>query len=275
MEAMRISQKKIAAFRARVRINSRALWRDFPWRRTKSPYRILVSEIMLQQTQTKRVLPKYRLFVKQFPNFEALSIAPLKDVLFAWQGLGYNRRALALKKASAIVRAQHRGRLPKDPEELLALPGIGRATAGAVAAFAFNRPAVFVETNIRRVFIHYFFARRTKVSEDEIMHLVIKTLDRKNPRQWYWALMDWGAKLAELSKNPNQKSVSYRKQAPFLGSHRQLRGKMLRLFVAQKKVNPVFLRRRIQEPAPRIKKALDELLKEGFVRRARSDFVIG
>ena len=172
--------------------------RKFPWRETRSPYGILVSEFMLQQTQVERVLGKYPLFIASFPDFQTISCASLKDVLLHWQGLGYNRRAVNLwKTAQAVVEGFH-GDLPETREELIRMPGIGRATAGAILAFAFNRPVVFIETNIRRAFIHHFFQDRKDVRDSEILPLVEATLDYENPRQWYYALMDYGERREML-----------------------------------------------------------------------------
>ncbi|MEK7079017.1 MAG: A/G-specific adenine glycosylase, partial [Patescibacteria group bacterium] len=133
------------------------LRRDFPWRNTTDPYHILVSEVMLQQTQVARVMVKFPIFIDQFSNFKELATASTKDILQVWQGMGYNRRALYLKKIAEIVITQYKGKLPDDPAILDTFPGIGEATAASIVAFAFNKPLVFIETNIRRVFIHLFF----------------------------------------------------------------------------------------------------------------------
>ena len=182
---MYIPAYKIRKFRSEIRKYYRKNKRDFLWRRTQNPYHILVSEIMLQQTQTERVVPKYRAFLKQFPNFQALAQAPLADVLAVWQGLGYNRRALALKNLSKIVVTKFKGRLPRDPKLLIEFPGIGEATAGAVVAVAFNKPALFIETNFRRVFIHFFFSRSKAVRDEQILEVVLRTMDRVRPWEWY------------------------------------------------------------------------------------------
>lgn len=246
-----------------------------PWRKTKNPYRILVSEIMLQQTQVSRVIPKCRTFCTRFPDFAALSRATPRAVLAAWQGLGYNRRALHLRKLAEIIVTNYRGRLPDDPAILQTLPGIGNATAGAIAAFAFNRPVVFIETNIRRVFIHFFFPSAKNVSDAKILPLVTRTLDRKNPREWYWALMDYGAMLGErLSENPNIRSARYRQQSPFKGSRRELRGKILKLLLKNRGISETELSKRIGAPPQKIRKALKELSREGFIRKTGATFRI-
>lgn len=205
-----------------------------PWRKTRDPYKILVSEVMLQQTQVSRVVPKYREFLASFPTIFALHRAPLSGVLRVWQGMGYNRRALYLKRLAHIIMAEHgglpvrqAGRIPSDPEMLRCLPGIGRATAGAVAAFAFGRRTPFLETNIRRVHLHWFFPDRRRVSDAEILKKVEATLPARNIREWYWALMDYGAMGLKGIENPNRRSALGRRQPRFSGSVREARGKIL------------------------------------------------
>lgn len=205
--------------------------RDLPWRRANDPYAISISEVMLQQTQVARVIKQFPRFIEQFPNFTTLAAAAQRDVLAAWQGMGYNRRALWLSQAAKIVERDYGGRLPKDPIDLCTLPGIGPNTAGSIAAFAFNAPVVFIETNIRRVFIHHFFAGDEVVDDKQILPLVESTLDQDRPRQWYWALMDYGSSLAGLVANPNRRSKHYAKQSKFEGSNRQTRANVLRVLL--------------------------------------------
>ena len=210
-----------------------------PWRLTHDPYRILVSEIMLQQTQVSRVVPFYKNFIKQFPNFRLLAKAKLVDVLCAWQGLGYNRRALSLQKLAKEILEKYKGRLPRDRKTLESLPGIGSYTAGAIRAFAFNEPEIFIETNIRRVFIHFFFPRRSGVTDMALKRCIKRTLDRKHPREWYYGLMDYGAMLGVATKyeNPNRRSAHYARQSKFAGSDRELRGKVLRILLTKKRLS--------------------------------------
>jgi A/G-specific adenine glycosylase len=191
--------------------------REMPWRVSRDPYHIVVSEIMLQQTQVGRVLSKYEQFISTFPDFDSVSKAPLQEILKVWQGLGYNRRAIALQKICQLVVTEYGGELPNCVETLQTLPGIGPATAGAICAFAFNQPTVFIETNIRRVFIHFFFPNRNGVKDKEILPLVERTLDIRSPRTWYHALMDYGAMLKKEEHNPNRRSAHYTRQAPFQG----------------------------------------------------------
>lgn len=251
-----------------------------PWRETRDPYRILVSEIMLQQTQVARVIGFYEKFIKQFPDFKSLVQAKTADILRVWQGLGYNRRALALQRLAKEVIEKYDGRLPRDKEVLVSLPGIGDYTAGAICAFAFDKPEVFIETNIRRVFIHFFFpakeAARKKVTDDELRRYIKRTVYEKNPREWYYALMDYGAMLGEESRraksgeNPNRRSAHYARQSTFSGSDRQIRGKILRLLLNQKKISTDALRNVLGE---RTAKIVDALAKEGFLMK-NGEYVI-
>lgn len=246
--------------------------RDLPWRNTHDPCLILVSEIMLQQTQVDRVQKKYAGFITRFPDFAALDAAPVEEVLREWQGLGYNRRALALKKTASLVINEWKGILPDDEKSLCSLPGIGKATAAAVQAFAFGKPSLLIETNIRRVFIHCYFGDRTAVSDREILPLIAETLDQENPRDWYYALMDYGSYLGKTRANPNRRSRQYKKQSPFEGSVRQVRGRILSYLVRNGWTIPSDLYRELGLPAERIDPVLATLIAEGFIVRDR-DFV--
>lgn len=211
---------------------------DMPWRLPDAggrfnPYKILVSELMLQQTQVSRVTPKYQAFMQQFPAVQDLAGAPLAEVLTAWSGLGYNRRAKFLWIAAQAVVNDHAGRFPETADELQKLPGVGSGTAGAIMAYAYNYPALFVETNIRTVYIHHFFADSTGVTDKQILELLELTLDKERPREFYWSLMDYGAYLKQTVGNLNALSNTYARQSTFQGSRRQIRGQVLRLLLRQ------------------------------------------
>ncbi len=249
--------------------------RDFPWRNTTDPYRIFVSEVMLQQTQAERVVPKYEAFIKKFPNFKKLSQAPTREVLSAWQGLGYNRRALALQKSAQIVVENYKGTLPDAPLVLDALPGIGVHTAGSIAAFAYNHPSVFIETNIRSVFIHFFFNDRGDVSDKELVPLVEKMLDQDNPREWYFALMDYGVMLKKTLGNPSRRSKHHAKQSKFIGSRRQVRGQILKLLLAHLKgLTSVAIKKQIGDSEHEIEEIIGELYQERFIVKNRNKWII-
>jgi A/G-specific adenine glycosylase len=206
-----------------------------PWRKSHDPYRVLVSEVMLQQTQVERVQPKYREFVRAFPNFKALAKAPFSQVLFHWSGLGYNRRAKFLHDAAKAVVKEYGGMLPTDVAHIEKLPGIGPYTARAVAAFANNEPNVFIETNIRTVFTLYYFPAQEKVSDAELLPLIERDLrsSKMEPRDFYAALMDYGSFLKKSGVRINRKSAQYVPQTKFEGSARQLRGALLRELLVQ------------------------------------------
>lgn len=237
---------------------------NLPWRETKDTYKIVVSEVMLQQTQVTRVLEKYSEFLRAFPTIQALAKAPLAHTLSVWQGMGYNRRALALKRLAEEVVIKHKGKIPQDRAELEALPGIGPYTAGAVRAFAFNEPEVFIETNIRRIFIHHFFKDRVGVNDKEILPLIKQTLDIQDPRAWYYALMDYGAHLPKITKiNSNKQSKHYVKQSTFKGSLRELRGKIIRALNDTPKTLPAL--KKICCNDSRTKEALDALTRDKLI----------
>jgi A/G-specific adenine glycosylase len=262
-----LTPAQIRAFRKKVYAYYEKEGRDLPWRKNLDPYRVLVSEVMLQQTQVGRVIEKYRDFLAAFPGFPALARAPLAKLLLIWQGMGYNRRALALRALAQKVMDDHRGKLPLEPEKLLALPGIGKYTAGAVAAFAFNKPVVFMDTNIRRVYIHEFLLDRDNIHDDELTPLVLQTLDAGNPRKWYNALMDYGTMLKQEQVNPNRRSVHYTRQSPFENSNRQVRGRILKILVAGAPLTPAQIVKKTGMDAERVKKNLVQLETEGFIRK--------
>ncbi len=248
--------------------------RVFQWRQTTDPYHIVVSEIMLQQTQTHRVEEKYKNFVEKLPNFLALAEISTRDLLLLWQGLGYNRRALSLQKTAQIIMQDYGGQLPNSPEILLNFPGIGPATASSICVFAFNTPTVFIETNIRAVYIHKFFQNRTDVTDKELFPLVEQTLDKNNSRHWYYALMDYGVMLKKKFKNPSRKSAHHTQQSKFEGSERQIRGMILRALTAHKALNFDMLCALIDREPHRIERNLQDLCTEGFVQKQNTIFYI-
>jgi len=240
--------------------------RDLPWRGTDNPYKILVSEIMLQQTQVSRVVERYVEFIKIFPDITSLAGASLRDVLTAWQGLGYNRRALSLKRLAEIVNATYGGYVPSHVSLLMQLPGIGNATANAVCAFAFNQPVVFIETNVRTVFIYHFFSTKATVKDSEIRPFVERTLDYDNPKHWYNALMDYGVALKQYCSNPGRKSAHHKEQSPFEGSARQVRGAILRALVTKPRQTFTELIKAVRFDPEVVKNNFQSLEKEGLVK---------
>lgn len=243
-----------------------------PWRNTTDPYHILVSEVMLQQTQIERVLSKYPEFITKYPDLRSLARSRVRALYAVWQGLGYNRRALALKEiAKTVIRPPYHGRIPGDVQELMKLPFVGQSTAGAVAAFAFNQPSVFIETNIRRVFIHFFFQTEKRITDRDILPLIERTLDRKDPRSWYYALMDYGTALRDLNENPNRKSSHYKKQSSFTGSTRQMRGRILNIISGRRQISMNELAEQLDRPSDRILSIIDQLCHDGFLKKKGQD----
>ena len=239
--------------------------RDFLWRQTVDPYKIVVSEIMLQQTQTTRVVEKFESFTQKFNTFKELANASTRDVLAQWIGLGYNRRGLALHGIAQKVMNEFDGQLPDDPEVLQTFKGLGPATAASIVAFAFNKPTAFIETNIRAVYLHAFFNDRQDVSDKELMPLIELTVDYMNPREWYYALMDYGVVLKKLYKNPSRKSKHYAVQSKFEGSDRQIRGAIVRVLTQKSSASLKELYVLFPKEEARVEKILDALYKEGFV----------
>jgi A/G-specific adenine glycosylase len=254
----------IKAFQKKIYTYYHTQRRDLPWRKTSDPYKILVSEVMLQQTTSTRVVPKYKEFLKKFPSVSSLAHSDIKTVLMVWQGLGYNRRALLLKKTAEKVAQVYKGKFPKTYEELVKLPGIGPYTANALMAFAYNKPVVMIETNIRTVFIHLLFPDSKNISDKVLMQRIEKYNDINNPREWYNALMDYGAMLKKTLPNPSRKSLHYTKQSKFEGSDRQVRGAIVKAYIENNKI----MKRTLFKLLPYTKEVIEtqykKLENEGF-----------
>jgi A/G-specific adenine glycosylase len=229
---------------------------------------------MLQQTQISRVLQRYAAFVEVYPVPAALARAPLAEALALWKGLGYNRRCLALHRAAGLIVARFGGRVPRSVDDLDSLPGVGRYTACAVATFAFGTPIAFIETNIRRTFIHWFFPGRSGVHDRDILPIVERTMDRRNPGEWFNALMDYGAWLAGEVVNPNRRSAHHARQPQFEGSRRQARGRVLALLVDGKVRSATTLVRGAGIAEERLAPILAGLEAEGFLARTRGGYRI-
>jgi A/G-specific adenine glycosylase len=269
-----LTPSQIRAFKKKVYDHYDGQGRDLPWRKCVTAYRVLISEIMLQQTQVERVAEKYREFLAAIPDFKALAQTPTAKLLKIWSGMGYNRRALSLKALAQKVVSEHKGRLPSAPDILVTLPGIGKYTAGAIAAFAFNTPVVFMDTNIRRVFIHEFFPDRQNVHDDELLPLVRQTLDAKDPRKWYNALMDYGSMLKREHGNSNKKSAHYIRQSPFENSNRQVRGRIVKVLVTMAPLSGSRIVKETGMDAERVKKNLADLEREGFIRKKGRTYTV-
>lgn len=234
-----------------------------PWRQDTRPYYILVSELMLQQTQVDRVVPKFLAFIARFPDEGALAAASLADVLSLWSGLGYNRRAKFLHEAAKMIVQKHDGIFPDTRDALMQLPGVGPNTAGAILVYAFNTPAVFIETNIRTVYFEHFLADVDSVSDKELAVYVEQTIDTEHPREFYWALMDYGTWLKKNGGGRLKQSKHYKKQAPLKGSVREVRGQIIRLLT--EKDIPLFDMEILFKGDDRFIIAIDGLLSDGLI----------
>ena len=237
--------------------------RELPWRKTRDPYRILVSEVMLQQTQVVRVIPLYAAFIRRYPTARKLAAAPLREVLVAWQGLGYNRRAKMLHAAAKRIAEQG---MPHEVRGLESLPGVGPYTARAVAAFAYDQDVIVVETNIRTAILHHFFPKRKKVSDKEIERVLAKLLPEGGARDWYSALMDYGAHLKRSGVSHNARSLHYAKQPRFTGSLREARGAILRVLAQGAAPRARLTGILGADRREQVVRALDALCAEGLVR---------
>lgn len=268
------------AFRATVWSWYRSNKRSFLWRENTSPYMVFLSEIMLQQTQTSRVAALLPAFLAKFPNIVALAEAGPGQVIAAWQGFGYNRRAKNLHTAAGIIRDSYAGIVPADMDALQSLPGIGPNTAASIMVYAWNFPEPFVETNIRTVFIHHFYgdqANRIPLGEkgardQDIRALVAASIDSNNPREWFWALMDYGVELKRTVGNLSRKSRAYTPQSTFAGSLREARGAIVRSLATLGPGTEGELREACGEiETERYTRALEDLVREGLVV-AEKDF---
>ena len=271
------NQQQLDQFKQTVWSQGRAQWRDLPWRNIDDAYAVLVSEVMLQQTQVARVLDYWPRFLSLFPTLDALAAADTALVLEQWQGLGYNRRALALKRCAEICSDTYDGILPSTYDELIALPGIGKATAAGVRAFAYQQPGIYLETNVRTVFLHELFADQEGISDKDIEPLVDLTCPEDDPRGWYYALLDYGAHLKQTLPNPSRRSKHYTKQSKFEGSRRQKRAEVVRIVLASEEEGITFgdvaheldafeiKHKRNPPPAPDLLESiLADLVEEGF-----------
>ncbi|MDB5187410.1 MAG: mutY [Candidatus Saccharibacteria bacterium] len=246
------------------------LYRSMPWRDDTRPYYVLVSELMLQQTQVDRVIPKFNDFIARFPDEKSLAQASLADVLTMWSGLGYNRRAKFLHESTKKIMLDFNGAFPETYVEVLSLPGVGPGTAGAIMTYAFNQPTVFVETNVRTVYFHHFFDDGDKVSDAQLLPIIERTLDGEHPREFYWALMDYGTWLKKNGAGRISQSKHYKKQAPLKGSVREVRGQIIKQ-LANGDVPRIDLQKQY-DGDERFSIALDGLLVDGLITETNKIF---
>ncbi len=253
---------------------------DLPWRppqlKEKSGkidmYPIMVSEIMLQQTQVSRVLPKFENWMKKFPNVKALAQSSRKDVLTLWQGLGYTRRAKFLHEAAQSIL---KSGVPSTVRELESLPGIGHYTARAIVAFAWNKSYAFVETNVRTVYINHFFKNKEIVTDAEILNLVEQTLDQDCPREWMYALMDYGSYLKSQGNAHNRRAKGFTRQSKFKGSVREVRGAIIK-FLTEKEVLTSSDKKEFEKrfDIERVAQALNGLVKDNLIGKQKDGYIV-
>lgn len=261
----RLEPQKISRFRHFIWDFFRDHGRSFPWRETRDPYRILVSEMMLQQTQTERVLPKYLQFIDVYPDMPSLSRAQFGEVYPLWQGLGYNRRCLALIAIASRCVEEFGGAIPNCTRTLLSFPSVGPATAAALKAFAWGEPSLYLETNIRRVLLHVWHNRESGVPDRKLLETLEQVMDKDDPRMWYYAMMDYGVHLRKAVANPNTRSRHYTRQKPFKDSDREIRGMVLRILSKKHSATLQEIVQIADMPLGRVEYNLNSLVRDGMV----------
>ena len=256
-----ISNSEVREFRKKIRTFYRKNKRELPFRNTSDPYKITVSELMLQQTQVDRVIPYYQRWINRFPDWLSLHNSSQQDILATWSGLGYNRRALFLKKITDAVVTIYDGNFPQEIEESIKLPGIGKYTANAIAVFAFNKRVAAVDTNIRKVLLSSF-QLSPDTTDKEVQKLAELVLPKTKLRSWHYALMDYAK---SLPKSTHNKYASKYKQSQFEGTIRQIRGFILKELTAGTTLTRKTISRSLNRDSADVSKAVSELVQEGFI----------
>lgn len=258
---MKIDKNKISKFRTKIRKFYRQHGRELPFRMIDDSYKVTVSEIMLQQTQVDRVIPKYNNWIHKFPNWQSLAQASNKEILTYWSGLGYNRRAIYLKNIAQILVEEYNGKMPEDINTLQSFPGIGKYTSYAILIFAFGKRLATVDTNIRKVLLHEFNLS-ADISDKEIQTLAEIVLPQTKIKEWHYALMDYAKTL------PKEIHIKYQtkyKQSKFEGSIRQIRGEIIRQLTKNKFVTINEISINLKRTENDIKKAIETLQYENII----------
>ena len=272
---MKLSKPQIKTFQDKILTWYAAHQRDLPWRKSRDPYRILVSEIMLQQTQVNRVIPKYEAWFDAFPTIHDLATAPVAEVLKYWSGLGYNRRALNLKKTATIVSEKYEGKFPEKEKELLALPGIGQYTARAIMCFAFDQQVAVVDINVKKVILTQLLkvpgsvalgdtSEVHKVNDKEIAAIAEELVPHGRAYDWNQALMDYSSLMLKKEK------IDIPKQSTFKGSRRYYRGKIVKHLLQNKELVVNDLGKLIKtdfgkDDVELLQSIINDMKKEGFI----------
>jgi A/G-specific adenine glycosylase len=261
-----ISSSRIKSFQEKIFNWWKSNRREFPWRQTTDPYKILVSEIMLQQTQASRVVEKYNEFINKYPSLENLASATGAQVLKIWSGLGYNRRALWLLEASKEIMEMKQ--FPKTSKDLEELKGIGPYTSRAILIFAFNKDVATVDTNIRRIFIHEGFAIE-ETTDEELFTIANRLLPKGQSRDWHNALMDYGAEKITAKKTGIRPPS---KQSSFKNSSRMFRGAIVKYLIKNSNVNDQKIANECQIPKEELDDILSSLIKDGLIVRSGTKY---
>lgn len=235
--------------------------RSFPWRMTTDRYAIMVSEVMLQQTQADRVARRFPLWLERFPDVQALASASLREVLDAWSGLGYNSRGQRLHRAASMIVEQHGGEVPGDPAQLIGLPGIGAYTSRSIPVFADNLDLAAVDTNIRRVLIHELNLPES-ITPKALMEVAEEVLPKGRSCDWHNALMDYGA-MELTSKKTGIAPLT--RQSTFKGSRRWYRSALLRELLATGELSRESVEERYAECPHGIGSIVDSMVEEAMI----------
>lgn len=270
---MKLSTRRIASFQKKILIWWNMNRRDLPWRHTRDPYKIMVSEVMLQQTQVSRVLAKYTEFIEVFPTVKSLAQARPAHVLRIWKGMGYNRRALYLQRAAKVIVGEYHGKFPVSERELVKLPGLGIYTARALLVFAYQQEVPLVDTNIRQIIIHFFF--KDQPQKESAVEVVARQLVPIGKSwEWHQALMDYGA--LELQKVNGKRKTFIKNVKPFKESNRYYRGRIIdRLREGDMKENELLRELSVTytKPVTFLRIIITSLINDGLIERVSQDIL--
>lgn len=272
---MKLSTGRIVSFQHKIFSWWTTHKRDLPWRHTRDPYKIMVSEVMLQQTQVLRVIAKYREFIEVFPTVFDLAKASPAQVLRVWKGMGYNRRALYLQKAAKAIVEIYHGIFPENERELVKLPGLGTYTARALLVFAYGQDVPLVDTNIRQIIIHFFFNDQPQ-KESVIGDVAGQLVSKGKSWEWHQALMDYGALRLARARSGSLTKVSRKTSIPFKDSNRFYRGRIIDRLregdIQERKLESEF-KKKYRKPNDFLKAILQGLEADGLISRSKTGII--